>query len=584
MVLVALALLLLGSAGAVGAAEITVKTPTGPIPVGETVVVPVTVTGADRLDACDISVTADASSVVIAANTTNPVDGATLTVNTVDNTAEVSFYHLTGVTGDLTLFYVDCTPTTSGLSAPVTLTVRCIAEKGSAGTPGDDVSKKYSVVNGTVVTDRDPPVVTTLAVTPPTVSPLFPGDTRQFAAEVRDQYGSAMDVPVAWASSNPTVGTINRTTGLFTAVGAGSTAVTAKAGDRMSGAVTLTVKATPAPARVVVTPSKIVSPLNTTETRQFAAKVYDQYGTLKTVPVTWASSDMSVGTINRTTGLFTAVHGGNTTITAKAGDALSDPVHVTVYLAPASVPPAPKNPVSPTIASDSPGAVLKIVVDRQDVDGNAGFTVKPAGGDVPAFAAGMGLPEDAFLSLSITPENLKDAKHLAYSAVLTFRIPVADLPAGEKHNVRAYRYNTVSGAWEALPTEWVKTEGGYHCYAVKTSGFSVFTMVRTIGGAPAVTPPVPTPKPPTPGGGGGGGGSGFAASSVSAAVDTATPTLTPTQTPTATLSPEVVRTAAPVATGTAPATATTPARSPGFGVLAALAGAGAAFVLRGRRD
>lgn len=249
MVLVALALLLLGSVGAVGAAEITVKTPTGPVPVGETVVVPVIVTGADGLDACDISVTADASSVVIAANTTNPVEGATLTVNTVDNAAEVSFYHLNGVTGDQTLFYVDCTPTKAGLSAPVTLTVRCIAEKGSAGTPGDDVSRNYSVVNGTVVTERDPPVVTTLAVTPTMVSPLFPGDTRQFAAEVSDQYGSAMTIPVAWASSNPTVGTINRTTGLFTAVGVGTTDVTARAGDRTSGAVTVTVKVAPVPTQ-----------------------------------------------------------------------------------------------------------------------------------------------------------------------------------------------------------------------------------------------------------------------------------------------------------------------------------------------
>jgi PGF-CTERM protein len=250
MVLVVLALLLLGSAGAVGAAEITVKTPTGPVPLGETVVVPITVTGADRLDACDISVTADAPGVAISANTTNPVEGATLTVNTVDNTAKVSFYHLTGVTSDLTLCYVDCTPTASGLSAPVNLTVGCIAEKGSAGTSGDAVSKRYSVVNGTIVTERDPAVATTLAVTPAAVSPLFPGAKQQFAVAVHDQYGSVMDVPATWASSNTTVGIIDQTSGLFTAVGAGSTDVTARAGDRTSGAVTVTVKiVAPAPTQ-----------------------------------------------------------------------------------------------------------------------------------------------------------------------------------------------------------------------------------------------------------------------------------------------------------------------------------------------
>lgn len=260
MVPMALALLLLGSISAVGAAEITVKTPSGPVPVGETVVVPVILAGAEKLDACDISVAADASSVTIVGNTTNPVEGATLTANTVENTAKISFYHLTGVTGDLTLCYVDCTPKKAGTSAPVTLTVGCIAENGSAGTPGDDVSRKYSVVNGTVVTERDPPVVTTLTVTPTTMSPLNVTETRQFAAEVRDQYGDAMTVPVTWASSNTKAGTINQTSGLFTAVGAGTTDVTARAGDRTSGAVTVTIKVAPAPTQKPSSPGGGGSP------------------------------------------------------------------------------------------------------------------------------------------------------------------------------------------------------------------------------------------------------------------------------------------------------------------------------------
>ncbi|MBP2144749.1 PGF-CTERM protein [Methanofollis sp. W23] len=156
MVLVALVLLLLGSAGVVGAAEITVNTPTTPVPVGEKVVVPVVVTGAEKLDACDISITTDASDVTIVANTTNPVDGGVLAVHTVDNVAKISFYHLNGVTGDLTLCSVDCVPKKSGTSAPVNLTVESIAENGSAGTPGDAVYAKYAVVNGTITTKRDP--------------------------------------------------------------------------------------------------------------------------------------------------------------------------------------------------------------------------------------------------------------------------------------------------------------------------------------------------------------------------------------------------------------------------------------------
>ncbi|WP_265580940.1 Ig-like domain-containing protein [Methanofollis aquaemaris] len=598
MMSIALALLLLGSAGAVSAAEITVKTPAGPVPAGETVVVPVVVAGAEKLDACDIRITADASDVTIVANTTNPVDGTVLTVNTVDNVAKISFYHLTGVTGDLTLCYVDCVPKKSGASAPVNLTIECIAENGSAGTPGDAVYAKYAVVNGSLTTERDPSVVTTLEIKPTTVSTLFPGDTRQFAATVYDQYGDPMNTPVAWSSSNTTVGTVDASTGLFTVVCAGTTGITARAGGVMSGAVMITVRAVPAPARIEVASPALVSPLNTTQTVQFTATVYDQYNSVMEIPLAWSSSNPTVGTIDASTGLFTALCGGTTNVTAVAGEMVSENVMVTVYLAPVSVPPAPKSPVNPQVRSDAASAVLKIVVDRQDVDGDAWFnatTVNPAGGEIPTFGAGMGLPEDAYLALNITPEHLKDEKHLQYSAVLTFRIPVADLPASEKHNVRAYRYNTLSDAWEALPTAWMKTEAGYHHYEVKTSGFSVFTMVRTIGGAPAVTPPTPpptpTPKPGHSGGGSSGGHGGNSGVKMPVSVPTqvapgseslaANETVIPTQAP-ATVVPTVSE-AVQTAVSTS-ATPTGPAPSPGFGVVAALAGASAAFVLAGRRD
>ncbi|WP_083523441.1 NosD domain-containing protein [Methanofollis ethanolicus] len=364
-----------------------------------------------------------------------------------------------------------------------------------------------------------------------------------------------------------------------------------------------------------------------------------------------------------------------------------------------STPPSPQNPVRPTIESGSPDVsaiVPEICVDRQDVDGDARFNVTvvtPASGDVPTFVAGMGRPEDAFLSLDITPENLKDAKKLNFSAVLTVCIPTSTVPEDEKYNMRVYRYNTVTAAWEALPTVWTKTRAGYHHYEVKTPGFSVFTAVRAIPKAEPPTPSTPSVvssgsggksdlvaavcdgdgvahfkgvvRDVSPGSGAAGAlvvvdedagvrpaqafyrafavtvkrvsvengiditfcvptaactGAGYTkddvalaflaggnwtvqstrclgeeggmtsyaahipaagtcaivygkevtAGSGSAAVDTPTPTVAPTGAPT---------TDAPVAS-----TTTTPAQSPGFGVLAALAGAAAAVALSGRRD
>lgn len=373
-----------------------------------------------------------------------------------------------------------------------------------------------------------------------------------------------------------------------------------------------------------------------------------------------------------------------------------------------STPPAPVNPVKPAMESDVPAIIPEICIDRQDVAGDAGFNVtvvNPAGGDVPTFAATMGRPADAFLTLNITPKNLKDEKNLQYSAVLTVCIPVSTVSEDEKYNVRVYRYNTVSGAWEALPTAWVKTEGGVHHYDVKTPGFSVFTVVRAV--PKAETPVSPAPSHSSSGSDGwssqetavcdiegvarfngviravsagsaaagalvvvdedaavtplqefywavtvamkgtsaengaditfgvpngiygaagytkndialalstGGGwkvqstrcigdergmtyytahipefgtvavvyGKGITASSGSPATDAAAPT--PTQPPTVVpTTPEAVQTAAPVTT-TGTATPTAPAQSPGFGLLAALAGAGAAVLLAGRRN
>ncbi|WP_265582573.1 NosD domain-containing protein [Methanofollis aquaemaris] len=415
-----------------------------------------------------------------------------------------------------------------------------------------------------------------------------------------------------------------------------------------------------------------------------------------------------------TTVTFTrpGISGIKLTVTPGGADAEKYPagsvVCTAVVTATPSVPtpPEPLNPVKPKIDSGSPDVptiIPEISVDRQDVDGDAGFTVTvvtPVSGEVPKFAATMGRPSDAFLTLNITPENLKDEKHLQYSAVFTVCIPASTVPENEKYNVRVYRFNTVSAAWEALPTTWVKTEAGVHHYEVKTPGFSVFTVVRAVPkGVPAsssgsdgwsdretavcnadgvarfngvirtvslgsgaagalvvldgdiaITPAqefyrvvAVTVRDPSVTGGAditfcvpngvyeNAGyskddialalytgekwevqstcctgeekgmtcysahipapgtvavvyGKGITASSDSAAGNTTAPTVMPTPIPTTPTVPEVVETTAPITAGTATAAPTGPASTPGFGIITALAGAGAATLLAGRRN
>ena len=86
------------------------------------------------------------------------------------------------------------------------------------------------------------PVLTTIEVAPATAD-VAVGATRQFAATAKDQNGNVMtDVAFAWTSSNETVGTVDAN-GLFTALAAGSTTVTASA-ESVTGTAAVTVTGT----------------------------------------------------------------------------------------------------------------------------------------------------------------------------------------------------------------------------------------------------------------------------------------------------------------------------------------------------
>ena len=136
---------------------------------------------------------------------------------------------------------------------------------------------------------------------------------------------------VTWSSSVPQVATINSSTGLATATGPGTTAITATAttnsGAKIAGTATLTEQANLVTARdlvgLSVIPTQQLVP-NIGDTAQFIA-----VGTYSSAPVTdilrsgvqWSSTITQVATIDATTGLATAVGPGTTTILATAPSA-----------------------------------------------------------------------------------------------------------------------------------------------------------------------------------------------------------------------------------------------------------------------
>lgn len=80
-------------------------------------------------------------------------------------------------------------------------------------------------------TPVDPPVPTTITVTPTEVSFASVDDTQQLSARVFDQHGSAMsNVRVQWSSLNPGVARVGLESGLVTSAGNGTTTITARAG------------------------------------------------------------------------------------------------------------------------------------------------------------------------------------------------------------------------------------------------------------------------------------------------------------------------------------------------------------------
>ena len=164
------------------------------------------------------------------------------------------------------------------------------------------------------------PVLDRIEVTPETPTLEIDG-TQQFTATAFDQFEDEMiGVAFSWSCDNETVGTIDNSTGLFTAKAEGTADVVATAGS-VSGTATVTVSAEePVAMSIEVAPPTPTLEVDGTVT--FEAAVHDQFGNpMPGIAVNWSCSDTAVGTIDESSGLFTALTAGTATVTASAGDA-----------------------------------------------------------------------------------------------------------------------------------------------------------------------------------------------------------------------------------------------------------------------
>jgi uncharacterized protein YjdB len=162
--------------------------------------------------------------------------------------------------------------------------------------------------------------------------------------------GSSTIKAAVWSSSVPSVASINATTGIATAVGNGTTAITAIAsnpdGTMVIGTGTLTVTASASSqvTSLAIIPGSqtITMPLTTptSPTTSFVA-----IGTIgstglqvnETNSAAWTSSNTAVATIGAATGLVTPVGQGTTTITAQYNNASTSTTPASVVMATATL-------------------------------------------------------------------------------------------------------------------------------------------------------------------------------------------------------------------------------------------------------
>ena len=201
--------------------------------------------------------------------------------------------------------------------------------------------------------------VATVSVTPPSSS-LRVGGSVQLSATMKDSAGAVLPGRVVtWASSAPAVATVS-TSGMVSAVGAGSATITATS-EGKSGTSAIAVTVVPV-ASVTVSPAS--SSLVAGQTAQLSVTTKDSAGNVLTGrTITWASSSTTVATVSAS-GLVTAKAAGSATVTATS-EGKSGTASVTVTVVPVAT-----VTVSPASASVAAGQTVQLTATEKDAGGN----------------------------------------------------------------------------------------------------------------------------------------------------------------------------------------------------------------------
>lgn len=247
---------------------------------------------------------------------------------------------------------------TSGNTAAATVDANGLVTAISAGDATITATSEGKAGTSTITVTPAAVPVATVTISPASAS-LVVGGTQQLSATTKDASDNVLTGrSVSWSSDAPSVATVS-SSGLVSAVSAGSATITATS-EGKSGTSAVTV--TPAPvATVTVSPSSASVVVGNTQ--QLVATAKDAGGvTLTGRAFTWAS-DNSAATVDAS-GLVTAVSTGTATITATS-EGKSGTSAITVTLVPVAT-----VTVSPPSASIVTGATQQFTATTKDANNN----------------------------------------------------------------------------------------------------------------------------------------------------------------------------------------------------------------------
>jgi hypothetical protein len=146
---------------------------------------------------------------------------------------------------------------------------------------------------------------------------LVTGSQALLSALAFDASGHRVGTIVEWTSSDPAIATVGQYDGLVTAISVGQVTITASDGASLEATTVVTIRPPNPPAELHISPPELI--LQVPSVAWLTVDATDSSGEPTSVTVEWSSRDPGVATVDRVTGMVTAIAVGATEVVATAG-------------------------------------------------------------------------------------------------------------------------------------------------------------------------------------------------------------------------------------------------------------------------